>query len=249
MSNTHTQRRKERKGKRREGRGKKKCARICIQSVESMMCLALSLLCWWVQRALVRGGLQPGGGCWDGYGLQGAPLCRAYTDDPLLAAGTSERKRTGLGEAARSQSEPPVAPADHFPYCKASQGCFLSVVLSARLTVEAEATLLLRRRWSESKTMTKHEKTCQRSSELCFLWETNDSFYRSKKDCHRLEGKVHIRWNLSWTTLLNMLNQLTDLSNSDQMMPICIANTFLLTKCNINYSESWLESDRDGPKD
>lgn len=39
-----------------EGEQKRECARICIQSVESMMCLALSLLCWSVQRALVSGG-------------------------------------------------------------------------------------------------------------------------------------------------------------------------------------------------
>lgn len=49
VSNTESIRRKERE------RGSA-CARICIQSVESMMCLALSLLCWSVQRALVSGG-------------------------------------------------------------------------------------------------------------------------------------------------------------------------------------------------
>lgn len=42
-------------------------------------------------------GSEPGGGCRDGYGLQGSPLCRAHTDGPLLAARTSEHKRAGLG--------------------------------------------------------------------------------------------------------------------------------------------------------
>lgn len=42
----------------RESKRESECvrARICIQSVESMMCLALSLLCRSVQRALVSGG-------------------------------------------------------------------------------------------------------------------------------------------------------------------------------------------------
>lgn len=57
---------------------------------------------WW--------GLKPGGGCKDGYGLQGSPLCRAHTDSPLLAACTSEHKRAGLGRQRGLSLNPPLSP-------------------------------------------------------------------------------------------------------------------------------------------
>lgn len=73
------------------------------------------------------------------------------------------------GKAVRSQSEPPVEPTDHFPDQKASQDCFLSVMLSARLTVEARLHYsLLQRQWGENKTITELEKTYHGSLELCF---------------------------------------------------------------------------------
>lgn len=102
----------------------------------------------------------------------GLPTVQSAHWQPPFGSVHIRAQTSWFGKAARSQPKPPIEPTDLFPDWKASQGRFLSATFSARLTVKLWlCSMLLQRQWSEKKTITKLEKTCQRSAELRFFWQ------------------------------------------------------------------------------